>query len=150
MKESVFGGQELKTFVYTVVNGIAVNVVRLYSLGIRNIIVMNLPYLPCIPREIRNDVALNFGACSTNTTFVTETALHDSVLQQRVRMLNHQLKGLHVVIADQTKALYQLFYNGSAYGEEIKFLSLKFSTWKMRMSSKVLLSTRYFLLVCRL
>lgn len=115
-ESSSFRVQELKTFLHTVVNGIAVNIVRLHSFGVRNIVVLNLPLLVCTPYSTM-DVALDFRACSTNTTFVNETLLHNSLLQQRVRVLNQQLKGLHVIIADQTKAFYQLFYHGSGYGE---------------------------------
>jgi hypothetical protein len=101
--------------VHTVVNGIAINLVRLHGFGVRNIVVLDLPLMDCIPLSIV-DTALDFRACSTNTTLANETSLHDSLLQQRVKGLNEELKGLHVVIADQTKAFHQLFYHGSDYG----------------------------------
>jgi hypothetical protein len=101
--------------VHTVVNGIAVNLERLHSFGVRNIVVLNLPLMECLPLSTV-DAALGFRACSTNATFVNETSLHNSLLQQRVKGLNEQLKGFHVVIADQTKAFHQLFYHGSDYG----------------------------------
>ncbi|KAG0583021.1 hypothetical protein KC19_3G102800 [Ceratodon purpureus] len=114
-QESAFRVQELKTYVHTVVNGIAVNIVRLHSFGIRNIVVLNLPLLVCMPLSTL-EVALDFKACSSNNTFINETSLHNSLLQQRVRMLNQNLKGLNVIIADQAKAFGQLFYHGSDYG----------------------------------
>ena len=132
-KESVYGGQsEQEVFVHTVLNGIAIDIVRLHSFGIRNIVVLNLPLLVCIPLSTL-EVGLDFRACSTNTTFVNEISLHNSLLQERVRMLNQQLKGLHVVIADQTKAMQQLFYHGPDYGSGD---SIQFEFFSKLVSSK--------------
>lgn len=104
---------ELTTFVTTIVDGTALLIVRLHALGFRNIIVSNIALMACTPLST---MELEFTACSTNSTILTQTSLHNSLLQMRVKGLNLQLRGVHIVIVDQTKAFEELFTHGADYG----------------------------------
>jgi len=112
-KESI-STKELNTFVASVVDGIALSIVRLNAIGFRHIIVGNLPYMECIPLSI-NELA--YKGCSTNSTIVNQTSLHNSLLHQRVKGLNQQLSGLRVVIVDLTKAFKELISHPATYGK---------------------------------
>ena len=105
---------EVEAMVRSVVDGIALNVVRLYDLGLRNIIVSNLFLLPCSPMVT---VESNYTECSGNTTLINETAFHNELLQRRVRVLNQDLLGAHIIIVDQSKAFAYLFEHGAKFGE---------------------------------
>jgi len=105
--------EELTTFASSVVDGIAVTIVRLYGMGMRHIVVANLPLMECLPLSI---LELAFKACSPNSTLHKQTALHNALLQERVKVLNEYLRGLHVVIVDQSKAFQELFTHAAKYG----------------------------------
>jgi len=106
--------QALGTIVTTVVDKIALNIVRLYGLGIRNIIVSNLAVMSCSPYIT---VASNYSVCSRNTTLLNETMQHNMLLEKRVQLLKHNLHGSHLVIVNQTKAFEFMFEHGHKYGE---------------------------------
>ncbi|XP_024369129.1 GDSL esterase/lipase At3g09930 isoform X1 [Physcomitrium patens] len=107
--------QELHTTITTIVDGIALSLVRLYGLGVRNIVVSNLALMACAPFVTE---VTTFTSCSRNATLLTQTSLHNSLLQQRVKTLNRNLGGLHIILVDQTKAFEVLFHHGSEHGFE--------------------------------
>lgn len=51
------------------------------------------------------------------STWISWTTIHKMLLQWRVRVLNQDLLGAHIVIADQTKAFEYLFQHGAQFGE---------------------------------
>jgi phospholipase/lecithinase/hemolysin len=112
LKESALT-KELDTFVVSVVDGIALSIVRLNAVGIRHIVVTNLPYMKCIPLSI-NELA--YTDCSTNSSVVNQTSLHNMFLYERVKGLNKQLPSLRAIIADQTKAFKELISYPAIYG----------------------------------
>lgn len=73
---------ELGAMVQSVVDGIALNIVRLHGLGLRNIVVLNLSHMACSPMVT---VANNYTKCSSNTTLLIETTIHNTLLQRRER-----------------------------------------------------------------
>ncbi|KAG0569983.1 hypothetical protein M758_6G125000 [Ceratodon purpureus] len=106
---------EVESTVTTIVDGIALNLVRLYGFGFRNVVIANLANMVCSPHIT---VAANFSSCSSNSTLEYESSTHNELLQQRVRLLNHELQGANFIIVDQSKAFEHLFYNGAQYGFE--------------------------------
>lgn len=102
----------------TVVDKIALNIVRLHGLGIRSIIVSNLAVMACSPYIT---VASNYSSCSRNTTLLNETLQHNALLEKRIQLLKHTLHGSHLVIVNQTKAFQFLFEHGHEYGERPNF-----------------------------
>jgi len=113
VKESAYAS-ETNTTITTVVDGIALNLVRLHGLGLRNIVVANLANMACSPF---NTVASNYTACSSNSTVAFETSQHNELLVRRVRLLNQQLHGANFIIVDQTKAFYHIFHHSAQYGK---------------------------------
>jgi len=113
VKESPYAA-EMNTTISTVVDGIAVNLLRLHGLGLRNIVVANLASMACSPYIT---VASNYTACSRNSTLAFETRHHNALLVRRVRLLKRQLRGANFVIVDQTKAFQHIFHHGSQYGK---------------------------------
>lgn len=113
-KESEYA-TEMKTTVTTVVDGIALNLARLHSLGFRYIIVANLASMSCSPYIT---VQSKYTSCSRNASLAFETLNHNLLLEQRVKLLNRHLRGAHFVIVNQTKAFEHIFHHGSQYGFE--------------------------------
>jgi phospholipase/lecithinase/hemolysin len=100
--------------VTTVVDGIALNLVRLHGLGFRNIVVANLASMACSPYIT---VASNYTSCSSNSTLAYESSTHNALLARRVRLLKQELRGASFVIVDQTKAFEHIFHHGAQYGK---------------------------------
>lgn len=113
-QESVYA-LGVKTAVTTVVDGLAFNLVRLHGLGFRNIVIANLASMACSPYIT---VMSNYSSCSRNTTLAYETSTHNTLLQQRVKLLKQELRGANFVIVDQTKAFEHIFHNGAQYGKK--------------------------------
>lgn len=113
-KETATSNQT-KTMAISIVDGIAFSLVRLHSFGFRNIVIANLPSMICSPYIT---VASNYSSCSANTTLTYETSIHDEFLQQRINLLNKQLRGANFLIVNQTKAFDHIYQNGSQYGFE--------------------------------
>jgi phospholipase/lecithinase/hemolysin len=104
----------LPTFITTVVDGIALNLVRIQELGIRHIMVATVVPLACMPY---NTFVNNFTKCVNNQTLSNETIQHNSLLEDRVKLLNKVLPEADIIIINQTKALETLFHNGQEYGQ---------------------------------
>lgn len=98
----------------SVVDGIAMTIVRLYGMGMRHIVVANSPLMECLPLS---SMEMAYKACSPNSLVHNQTALHNALLQERVKVLNENLRDLHVVIVDQSKAFGELFAHGAKYGK---------------------------------
>lgn len=62
-------------FIYVVVDGIAVTIVRLHKMGLRHVVVSNLPSMKCIPLVIGK---LDFMACTTDSALLTQTKLYST------------------------------------------------------------------------
>ncbi|CAK9221982.1 unnamed protein product [Sphagnum troendelagicum] len=103
----------LPTFITTVVDGIALNLVRIQELGIRHIMVATVVPLACMPYTT---FVNNFTKCVNNQTLSNETIQHNSLLEDRVKLLNKVLPEADIIIINQTKALETLFHNGQEYG----------------------------------
>ncbi|KAH8947622.1 hypothetical protein BDL97_11G052600 [Sphagnum fallax] len=111
---SPLGVPELIT---TVVDGIALNIMRIHQLGIRNIIVADLVLMACMPYIT---ASVGYAHCSHNQTLRNETTQHNLLLERRVNLLNQELAGssaARIIIVDQTKAFWYLMHEGaSKYG----------------------------------
>lgn len=105
--------QGIADFVTTVVDKMGTSLVRIRSLGVKNILVDNIVPLSCMPFTtlwVNGETG-----CVTNSTLDTETSLHDSKLQAKVNALN--AGGANIVMLDLTKALKTVFQNGATYGQ---------------------------------
>ena len=106
----------MDAIVATVVNGIAINMLRIQRLGIRHIMVANIAPGACMPYSTLP--INNSTACIANDTINTQTMLHNSLLEDRVKLLNKLgLHGADIIIVNMTKAFQELFHNGEKYGE---------------------------------
>jgi hypothetical protein len=101
-----------------VVDGIALNIMRIHQLGIRNIIVADLVLMACMPYIT---ASAGYAHCSHNQTLRNETTQHNLLLERRVNLLNQELAGssaVRIIIVDQTKAFWYLMHEGaSKYGK---------------------------------
>lgn len=96
-------------------DGIALNVMRIRMLGIYHIMVASLVPGLCMPY---NTIwANNSTACATNDMVSNETFLHNTLLEDRMRLLNRALPDSSIIIVNMTKAFQELFQNGDKYGE---------------------------------
>lgn len=106
----------MDAIVATVVDGIAINMLRIQRLGIRHIVVANIAPGACMPYSTL--LVNNSTACIANDTINAQTMLHNSLLEDRVKLLNRLgLHGADIIIVNMTKAFQELFHNGEKYGE---------------------------------
>ncbi len=106
----------MDAIVAAVVDGIAINLLRIQRLGIRHIMVANIAPGACMPYSTLP--VNNSTACIANDTINTQTMLHNSLLEDRVKLLNRLgLHGADIIIVNMTKAFQELFYSGEKYGE---------------------------------
>jgi phospholipase/lecithinase/hemolysin len=95
------------------VDGIALNLLRIHELGIQHIMVATMVPLACVPYTT---FVKNFTTCVNNQTISNETIQHNSLLEDRVKLLNKVLPEADIIIINQTKAMETLFHNGQEYG----------------------------------
>ncbi len=110
---SMYFKQALPTLITTVVDGVALNLLRIHELGIQHIMVATLVPLACVPYTT---FVNNFTTCVNNQTLSNETIQHNSLLEDRVKLLNKVLPEADIIIINQTKAMETLFHNGQEYG----------------------------------
>ncbi|KAG2403131.1 hypothetical protein LR48_Vigan02g072200 [Vigna angularis] len=79
--------QGFPSFIASVVNQTAINLLRIQSLGVKKIVVDGLQPLGCLPG---NTASLSFQKC--NSTFNDLVLLHNNLLNQAVTKLNQQTK----------------------------------------------------------
>lgn len=107
--------QAVSVLAANVVDGIALNLLRLQMIGIRHIMVASLVPGTCMPYS--TIWVNNSNACITNDTMSSETILNNALLEDRVNLLNKGLHGANIIIVNMTKAFQELFHNGEKYGE---------------------------------
>ncbi|XP_014512888.1 GDSL esterase/lipase At5g03610 [Vigna radiata var. radiata] len=79
--------QGFPSFIASVINQTATNLLRIHSLGVKKIVVDGLQPLGCLPQST---ASLSFQKC--NSTFNDLVLLHNNLLNQAVTKLNQQTK----------------------------------------------------------
>lgn len=113
------------SFTEEVVGLIEESLRKLYSLGLRNILVTTLAPLACLPEET---IFTNFTACSSNATVIDVEVRHNSLLQSTLMALSKNLVGTNFVLLRQGDALKQIQANMTSFNinEPIKPCCLGF------------------------
>lgn len=109
--------QGVRALVGSVVDGIAINLLRIQVLGIPHIIVANVAPGNCMPFSTRS--VNNYTACIRNDTISNETTLHNNLLEARVKVLNKSIRGADIIILDMTKAFEEIFHHAEKYGKSV-------------------------------
>lgn len=107
--------QRIAALVTSVVDGIALNILRIRMLGVPHIMVASLVPGTCMPYSTY--WVNNSTACISNDVVSNETIQHNALLEARVRLLKSAIPGSNIVILNMTKAFQELFHNGENYGE---------------------------------
>ncbi|KAG0555799.1 hypothetical protein KC19_11G003900 [Ceratodon purpureus] len=99
-----------------VVDGLAWNVLRLFKMGIHNILVSNLAPMSCFPQYT---AIYNYTHCLDNTTLTYKTQeLHNIKLENAMTSLDKNVEGLKILLLDQSKAFQYLVDSASILGFE--------------------------------
>jgi phospholipase/lecithinase/hemolysin len=81
---------------------------KLYSLGLRNIMVTTLAPMNCLPLKT---ILTNFTACSSNATVDDVESLHNSYLQTTLERLSKDLPGINFILLRLDDALKDIQNN---------------------------------------
>ena len=109
--------QGVRALVGNVVDGIAINLLRIQLLGIPHIMVANVAPGNCMPYSTK--LVNNYTACIKNDTISNETTLHNNLLEARVNVLNKGIRGADIIILNMTKAFEEIFHHGEKYGKSV-------------------------------
>jgi hypothetical protein len=121
-----FWKQQVAALTTSVVDGIALNVLRIRMLGIRHIMVASLVPQTCMPYNTY--WVNNSTACITNDMISNETIQHNALLGDRMRLLNYAIPESSIIIVNMTKAFQELFHKGDKYGKKMLFIETSVNT----------------------
>ncbi|KAG0555459.1 hypothetical protein KC19_12G170600 [Ceratodon purpureus] len=103
--------QGIPAWIDIIVDGITYNIWRINNLGIKNIMVTNLPPLDCGPWATYIN---NFTSCTKNETLIMENIQHNEILAKAIQTLQHNTPDMHVILLNQTQAMNYLLSNKSS------------------------------------
>ncbi|CAM6106016.1 unnamed protein product [Calypogeia fissa] len=101
---------ELFVVVQEVIQGMAVALKRLYDLGLRNILVANLPPINCLPGTT---IKFNYTTCELSTYPLILS--HNNLLAEAIQKLN-TLPGANFLIIDEMASFTYVLNNTEQYG----------------------------------
>ncbi|CAM6106017.1 unnamed protein product [Calypogeia fissa] len=105
-----YTAQEFVPVIEEVVEGVTLALKRMYDLGLRNILVANLPPINCIPRSTQ---PLNYTSCVTSTAPLID--FHNNLLLQSVEKLN-TLPNANFLILNELDAFSYVLNQTKQYG----------------------------------
>ena len=103
--------QELFKYIELVVSGLQTSLQRLYDLGLRNVMVTNLPPVGCYPILTAKT---NYRVCDSSYDAIV--TMHNAFLLGAVQSINALNPGARFIILDQAAAFGHLFKQTSAVG----------------------------------
>ncbi|CAL9225633.1 unnamed protein product [Arabidopsis halleri] len=104
-----------EVFVDTMISRFRLQLTRLYQLGARKIVVINIGPIGCIPFERESDPTAG-DECSAEPNEVAQ--MYNIKLKTLVEDLNKNLQGSRFVYADVFRIVYDILQNYSSYGFE--------------------------------
>ncbi|EOA18153.1 hypothetical protein CARUB_v10006620mg [Capsella rubella] len=106
-----------EVFVDTMISRFRLQLTRLYQLGARKIVVINIGPIGCIPfeREVTSDPTAG-NECSFEPNEMAQ--MYNLKLKTLVEELNKNLQGSRFVYADVFRIVYDILQNYSSYGFE--------------------------------
>ncbi|KAG7620683.1 GDSL lipase/esterase [Arabidopsis suecica] len=104
-----------QVFVDTMISRFRIQLTRLYQLGARKIVVINIGPIGCIPFERESDPMAGYE-CSVEPNEVAQ--MYNLKLKTLVEELNNNLQGSRFVYGDVFRIVYDIIQNYSYYGFE--------------------------------
>ncbi|KAK6942619.1 GDSL lipase/esterase [Dillenia turbinata] len=111
---STHGLQGMQAFIVQVVNQLNIDIKRIYSLGVRRIVVSGLEPLGCLPTITYVN---SFKSC--NSTSNTLVQYHNSLLQQAVEKLKNETQDSSFVILDLYDSFTSILGLSSCTGTKV-------------------------------
>ncbi|KFK36130.1 hypothetical protein AALP_AA4G081500, partial [Arabis alpina] len=104
-----------RVFVNSMITKFRLQLTRLYQLGARKIVVVNVGPVGCIPFEIESDLTIR-NRCAVEPNQMAQ--MFNMQLKSVVEELNANLQGAKFVYADVFRIVYDILQNYSYYGFE--------------------------------